>query len=403
MMQPWIWYCELRHATHCGSHRRRPDPLEPGDAPHEPAQPPPRRLPGRGPRDRLRRGRARQPRPVHRQRRAARHRPGPAHGNLADLSWILNAYAIVYAALLVLLGRLAESRRRDTGFLLGVVLFTAASAACGAAGSLGMLVAFRIVQAVGAALLTPTSLSLVLATTPPEGRSGAVRAWTAIGGLAAALGPVVGGLLVAPAGAGCSWSTSRSGSRPWSSAGGGCPPSPGHPGPRPDALGAALITLGVAALTLGLVKGNDWGWGSAATVAVLAVAVVALALFALRIARAANPLDRRPRCSGPRLLRRLAGVADLLDRVRRDAALDRALVPGGVGMVGAQHRPRRRPGPLMVPLFALPARRAADRALRPGPGDRRSAPPCSPPGSSGGRWPPGSRPTTPARCSVACC
>jgi len=210
--------------------------------------------------------------------------------NLADLSWILNAYAIVYASLLVLLGRLAESRRRDTGFLAGVVLFTVASAACGAASSLGMLVAFRIVQAVGAALLTPTSLSLVLATTPAQGRSGAVRTWTAIGGLAAALGPVIGGVLVA-----ASWRWVFLVNVPigvaavivgWRR----LPAVPGHPGPRPDALGAALITLGVAALTLGLVKGNDWGWGAPSTVAVLVVALLALALFAVRIARAANPL-----------------------------------------------------------------------------------------------------------------
>src|ERR1700722_1155610 len=82
--------------------------------------------------------------------------------NLGDLSWILNGYAIVYAAMLVLFGRLSESHRRENGFLLGVIIFTAASAACGAASSLTMLVVFRIVQAAGAALLTPTSLGLVL-------------------------------------------------------------------------------------------------------------------------------------------------------------------------------------------------------------------------------------------------
>jgi MFS family permease len=76
--------------------------------------------------------------------------------NLADLSWVLNAYAIVYAALLVLFGRLAESRNRENAFLLGVVIFTAASAACGLATSLPMLIAFRVVQAAGAALLTPS-------------------------------------------------------------------------------------------------------------------------------------------------------------------------------------------------------------------------------------------------------
>src|SRR6059058_13488 len=79
---------------------------------------------------------------------------------LSGLSWVLNGYAIVYAALLVLFGRLSEGRPRQHGFLLGVAVFTAASAACGAATSLPMLVAFRIIQAAGAALLTPTSLSL---------------------------------------------------------------------------------------------------------------------------------------------------------------------------------------------------------------------------------------------------
>src|SRR5689334_25303791 len=83
---------------------------------------------------------------------------------LSGLSWVLNAYAIVYAALLVLFGRLADQRNRKTGFLIGVLLFVLASAACGAAQSVAMLVAFRVVQALGAALLTPTSLGLVLAT-----------------------------------------------------------------------------------------------------------------------------------------------------------------------------------------------------------------------------------------------
>src|SRR3954447_7335941 len=92
---------------------------------------------------------------------------------VADLSWVLNGYAIVYASLLVLFGRLAERYPREQAFLLGVAVFVAASAACGAATSVTMLVVFRIVQAAGAALLTPTSLGLVLATTPPSRRQGA--------------------------------------------------------------------------------------------------------------------------------------------------------------------------------------------------------------------------------------
>ena len=116
--------------------------------------------------------------------------------NLGELSWVLNGYAIVYASLLVFFGRLADRYRRDLGFLIGVAVFTAASGACAAASSVGMLIGFRLIQAAGAALLTPTSLGLVLAAYSPERRAGAVRAWTASSGVAAALGPVIGGLLV---------------------------------------------------------------------------------------------------------------------------------------------------------------------------------------------------------------
>src|SRR5262249_22800013 len=116
--------------------------------------------------------------------------------SLEDLSWILNGYAIAYAALLVFFGRLAERHRRDLSFLASVALFTVASAACAMANSVETLFPFRIAQAAGAALMTPTSLGLLLASFPAEKRSGAVRAWTAIGGFAAALGPLVGGLLV---------------------------------------------------------------------------------------------------------------------------------------------------------------------------------------------------------------
>jgi len=210
--------------------------------------------------------------------------------SLGDLSWVLNGYAIVYASLLVLAGKLADRHRRKYGFLLGVAIFTAASAACGAASSVAMLIAFRLVQAAGAALLTPTSLSLVLASYPPQRRSGAVRAWTATGGVAAAFGPVIGGLLVA-----ASWRWVFLVNVPigiaalvvgWRR----LPDVPGHPVPRPDALGAVLVTAGVAALTLGLVQGGAWGWASARTVAVLAGSAVLLALFVLHCARARNPL-----------------------------------------------------------------------------------------------------------------
>jgi EmrB/QacA subfamily drug resistance transporter len=273
--------------------------------------------------------------------------------SLGDLSWVLNGYAIVYASLLVLFGRLAESRRRENGFLLGVAVFTLASAACGAADSLPMLVVFRILQAAGAALLTPTSLSLVLATTAPECRQSAVRAWTAVGGMAAALGPVVGGLLVA-----ASWRWVFLVNVPigvmavivgWRR----LPRVAGHPVPRPDALGAVLVTAGVAALTLGLVKGNDWGWGSASTVVALAASALALSLFALHCARHHNPLIDaalfRVRAftgsSAVALVFSIAFGAMLLSIVLWDQQVwGWSALATGLAVA---------PGPLMVPLFSF--------------------------------------------------
>ena len=118
----------------------------------------------------------------------------------ADMSWVLNAYTVVYAALLIPAGGLADAHGRKRVFMLGVTLFLAASAACGLAGSVGWLIAARAVQAVGAALLTPASLSIILAAFPQSRRAVAVSLWGAVSALAAAVGPSVGSLVVAQAG-----------------------------------------------------------------------------------------------------------------------------------------------------------------------------------------------------------
>ena len=123
-------------------------------------------------------------------------RAGFPGSTAADLSWVLNAYTVVYAALLVPAGRLVDAQGRKRIFQLGLVLFLVASAACGAAANVGMLVAARVLQAVGAALLTPSSLALVLGAFPIERRAVAVSLWGAVGGLAAALGPSVGAGIV---------------------------------------------------------------------------------------------------------------------------------------------------------------------------------------------------------------
>lgn len=127
-------------------------------------------------------------------------RSGFPSASAADLSWVLNGYTVVYAALLIPAGRLADSHGRKKVFMAGVVLFLAASVACGLAVHIGWLVGARVLQAIGAALLTPSSLSIVLAAFPISQRAIAVSLWGAVGGLAAAVGPSLGAFVVASAG-----------------------------------------------------------------------------------------------------------------------------------------------------------------------------------------------------------
>jgi EmrB/QacA subfamily drug resistance transporter len=281
--------------------------------------------------------------------------------NLGQLSWVLNGYAIVYASLLVFFGRLADRYRRDRAFLLGVAVFTAASAACAAATSVGMLVAFRVVQAAGAALLTPTSLGLVLASYEPVRRQGAVRAWTATGGMAAAIGPVVGGLLVevdwrwvflvnVPIGVAAlvvGWRR--------------LPHVPGHPVERPDTLGVVLATGGIALLTLALVKGSDWGWGAGSVDGALVAAVLLLAGFALHCLRSRTPLIH-PSLFASRQFSAASAVAILFSAAFGAMLLSAVLWEQDVWHWSALHTGLAiAPGPLMVPLtsFGVAGRLAA--------------------------------------------
>ena len=113
-----------------------------------------------------------------------------------DLSWVLNAYTIVFAALLVPVGKLADRVGHRRSFLVGSAIFTMASMACGLAPTAGLLIVFRIVQAVGAAVLLPSSLALVLRAFPPAKVPIAVAIWGATGAVAGALGPTLGAALV---------------------------------------------------------------------------------------------------------------------------------------------------------------------------------------------------------------
>ena len=212
--------------------------------------------------------------------------------SIESLSWVLNAYNIVFAAFLVAAGRIADLLGRRRIFVFGLELFTAASVLCAAAPSAGSLVVFRIVQALGAAFLVPASLALVLQAFPPERRAHGVALLSAVAAAAAGLGPSLGGILVSAA----NWRLvflvnlpigvvavvlarrqlveSRA------------------PGRRrmPDLAGALLFALAIASLVLGVVKGSEWGWGSPRVLGAFAAALVFGAIFIWRCGWHRSPI-----------------------------------------------------------------------------------------------------------------
>ena len=119
-----------------------------------------------------------------------------AGSSIESLSWVLNGYMIVFAALLMPFGRVADRLGRKRIFMAGLLLFSLASAACAIAWSVDSLIAFRVIQGVGAAMLMSTSLALLLHHFPQNRWPVAIGVWAATGGMAAAMGPPLGGLLV---------------------------------------------------------------------------------------------------------------------------------------------------------------------------------------------------------------
>ncbi|MDO9353793.1 MAG: MFS transporter [Solirubrobacteraceae bacterium] len=210
---------------------------------------------------------------------------------LGGLSWVLSAYAIVFAAALVPAGRWFDRVGRKRGFLAGVSLFGVASAICAVAPGVEVLVAARILQALGAAMLMPTSLGLLLPEFPPEKRAGAVALWAAVGGVAAAAGPPLGGLLVE-----LSWRWVFIVNVPIALAAVLIGRTllneirDPEPGPRPDLVGAALLVVAIALLTWGVVEAPDHGWGGLRTVGGLLGSVIALVAFAARSRTHAAPV-----------------------------------------------------------------------------------------------------------------
>lgn len=211
--------------------------------------------------------------------------------SLANLSWVLNAYAIVFAALLVPAGRMADRYGNKQLFLTGLVLFTAGSLGCAASDNLWVIVGLRCLQATGAAALVPTSLGIILTAMPPARRAHSVQLWAVSGSIGAAAGPVLGGLLVQ-----LSWRWIFLLNVPIGMVAIGAAavlaPTVRHGTETriPDLPGGLLLMAGIGSVALALVQGPQWGWLSGRTLSAFAVAVIALAAFAARTRTAAVPV-----------------------------------------------------------------------------------------------------------------
>ncbi len=209
-----------------------------------------------------------------------------SEAKLADLSWILNGYNVVFASLMIPMGRLADRVGRKRVYLAGIATFVAASAACAVANSVELLVAARVVQAIGAAALVPTSVSLLLAAFSVERRSLVINGWGAVAAVATASGPAIGGLLIDAS----SWrlvflvnipiglTALAIGLRSLEE-------SNDPNAKRSDVVSASLLTTALFLLALAIVKGGDWGWLSAPTLATFIGSAALGVLFYFRNGR----------------------------------------------------------------------------------------------------------------------
>jgi EmrB/QacA subfamily drug resistance transporter len=219
-------------------------------------------------------------------------REGFPEATPAQLSWVLDGYFIVLAALLVPAGGIADRLGRRKVFLVGLGVFVFTSVLCALAPTWQALVVARIAQGVGAAILVPASLALLLPLFPPERRAAGVGIWGAAAALAAAIGPPLGGLLVEVA----DWRWIFLVNLPLGAA-------VGIVGARalaesrdetatalPDLPGGVLAALSLGLLALGLVQGNAWGWASAATLGAFAGAALLLAVVVYRCLHHPRPI-----------------------------------------------------------------------------------------------------------------
>jgi len=202
---------------------------------------------------------------------------------VSQLEWVVAGYALTFGAFMLTGGKLADLLGRRLIFVVGLTVFTLASLACGLAGSATVLIVARVVQGLGAALMNPSTLSIITVTFPPRQRGAAIGIWAGVSALALAIGPLVGGLItqhinwnwiffinipvgiVAVAAAYLFIDESRDTSHEQ----------------RPDVPGLATSAIALFALTYGLIESNQHGWTSPLILGSFAVAAVALAAFIL--------------------------------------------------------------------------------------------------------------------------
>jgi EmrB/QacA subfamily drug resistance transporter len=214
------------------------------------------------------------------------------HVGVNSMQWVVDAYTLALAGLLLLGGTLGDSYGRRKVFRIGTVWFAIASLLCGLAPNAPVLIGARALQGVGGALLTPGSLAILQASFAPDDRSKAIGAWSGLGGIATAAGPFIGGWLISAV----SWRlvffinlpiavlvmaiTARH------------MPESKSPGPVPklDVRGALCISGALAGITYGLIGASTSGWGSAPVLIPLLAGLVLLGLFILAEAREAQPM-----------------------------------------------------------------------------------------------------------------
>jgi EmrB/QacA subfamily drug resistance transporter len=238
------------------------------------------------------------------------------HLQISELEWVVTGYALTFGAFMLTGGKLADLLGRRRVFVIGLVIFTASSLACGLAEGAPMLIGARVVQGLGAALMNPATLSIIVATFPARQRGTAIGVWAGVSALALAIGPLVGGVIAER----LSWSwiffinvpvgvlaiaaayvfidESRDTSHEQ----------------RPDVPGLVTSTLGLFALSYGLIEANSYGWTSTRILLAFGVAAVSLVAFVLlehyqRLPMLELQLFRNKGFSGANAVMLLVGLA----------------------------------------------------------------------------------------------